>query len=71
MKQVILGGSGGSSLILTQSEDGDITVNVGTAFSQSVRFCTVAGGGVGTTRTRKALLNLMDAMIEDGAEVRA
>ncbi len=68
-KQVTLRDSEAGCLILTSSDDGDVTVNVGSAFGERATFCTYRGGGK-SHETLKALRFLICAMEADGAEVK-
>jgi hypothetical protein len=68
-RQVKIQGSEGGWLILTQGDDGDVWVNINSVFDKAntLRFCTMTGGGK-TPKVRKALNDLVEAMIEDGGK---
>lgn len=56
-------------LLIVQTDDqGDVYLNIGSVFDKGLRFCTVVGGGIRHTRTRKALIELKAAMHADNQE---
>jgi len=66
MSQVRIKATEGPDLILTRSEDGDMWVNLGSAFDKAARFCTLTGGGR-TPKTLAALRGLFKAMEEEAS----
>lgn len=66
--QVRIEATEGPSLIVTWGQDGDMWVNLGSAFETPARFCTRQGGG-STPATLQALRGLYRAIEEDARPI--